>query len=239
MLYVMLLAHLIGDYVLQFESLARWKARSLLGVLAHGAIVTLTTAAFTLLVDPAWWPYALLIGATHTAIDVVRARFLKPTHPTWELVWYLLDQLAHVTVIVLTVIGSGRPLMADLDGAASWLADPRILLFALGYMLLVNPAWVLLRFIVRGVWGARAAPRLNQGDKYGPMIERIAIATCMLLGQFHLAPLALLPRHMTLIRVHGRGVGLMLQPPAHWAESVLSVALAVAVGLSLRLVASL
>ena len=236
MLYVMLLAHLLGDYLFQTGTIARWKARSLIGILVHGGIVTATTLVCAVLVDPSWWPYALLIGLTHTAIDVVRARLLRISNPTRELAWYLLDQVAHITVILAVMIVSGNHSWTELTGIARLLADPRLLFYLIGYLLLMHPAWVFLRFTARGVWGPKAAPGLDEGEKYGPMIERILIATCVLLGQFHLAPLVLLPRLLVPILIQGRGVGVLVRPIDHWAERFLSTLLAVGIGLELRMV---
>lgn len=235
MLYLMLLAHLLGDYLFQWNSIARWKARSLAGVLVHGGIVTLTTLVCAVVVTSSWWPYALLIGLTHTLIDLVRTQLLRPKHPAWELTGYLGDQLAHLAVIALVVTWSGLGLWADRTGALRPLADRRVLIYALGYVLLLNPSWVLLRFAVRGVWGPDASPILEEGQKYGPMVERVVIATCVLTGRFYLAPLVLLPRRLTSIRMQGRGVGLSVRSTGHWAETVLSVVLAVVVGLALRM----
>lgn len=234
MVYLMFLAHLLGDYVFQTDGIARWKARSLAGVLAHGGIVTLATLVCAALVSTAWWPYALMIGVTHTAIDFVRARFLRTSNPTWELIWYLLDQLAHLAVIIAVIKWSNAPSPLELVGVARMLADPRVLAFALGYTLLLDPAWVFLRFTVRGVWGPDAAPYLGHGAKYGPMVERVLIASCVLTGQFHLVPLVLLPRRLVPLRVEGKGVGLLVRPTGHWAETAMSVLLAMAVGLALR-----
>ena len=234
MLYLMFLAHLLGDYLFQSDGIARWKARSLAGVLAHGGIVTLTTMACAMLVSFSWWPYALLIGLTHTAIDLVRARFLRTSSPAWELAWYLLDQLAHLAVIVLVVAWSDAPPRSALPGVARLLTDPRVLAYTLCYVLLLDPAWVLLRFAVRGVWGSDAAPRLDQGEKYGPMVERVLIASSVLTGQLALVPLVLLPRRVVPLRVEGMGVGVLVRPTGHWAETAMSVLLAVAVGLVLR-----
>ena len=234
MLYLMFLAHLLGDYLFQSDDIARWKARSLAGVLAHGAIVILTTLMCAALVSPAWWPYAVLIGLTHAVIDLVRARFLRTSNPAWELIWYLLDQLAHLAVIVLVVARTRAPSRSELAGVAVLLADPRALACAIGYTLLLNPAWVFLRLTVRGVWGSDAAPHLGGGAKYGPMVERVLIASCVLTGQFHLVPLVLLPRRLVPLRVQGRGVGVLLRLTGHWAETALSALLAVAVGLALR-----
>ncbi|MBN1979777.1 MAG: DUF3307 domain-containing protein [Anaerolineae bacterium] len=235
MIYVMLLAHLLGDYLLQFGYIARWKARSLVGVLVHGGIVTATTLVCAAFVSPAWWPYALLIGVTHTVIDMVRARLLHTSNPTWELVWYLLDQVAHLTVIlgVVTVSNGNQP-WTELAGMARSLADPRLLFYLIGYLLLAHPAWVLLRFTARGVWGPQAAPNLDQGEKYGPMLERVLIATCVLVGQFYLVPLVLLPRLLVPVRIQGRGVGVLVRPVNHWAERILGTLLALGIGLILR-----
>lgn len=236
MLFAMLLAHLLGDYLFQPGSIARWKARSLVGVLAHGGIVTLTTLACAALVAPSWWPYALLIGLIHTAIDLVRARFLCAANLAWELTWYLLDQLAHLAVIVFVVTWSGAPSRSELTGVAGLLADPRVLAYAIGYLLLLNPAWVLFRFAVRGVWGSDAAPHLGAGEKYGPMVERVLIASCVLTGQFYLVPLVLLPRRLIPLRMQGMRVGVLVRPTCHWAELFMSVLLAVSVGLVLRVI---
>lgn len=236
MLYVMFLAHLLGDYLFQWEYIARWKARSLMGVLAHGGIVTLTTLVCAGLVVPSWWPYALLIGLVHTAIDLVRACLLRVADPAWELIWYLLDQLAHLIVIVLVVTWSGGPSRSELSGVAGLLADPRTLVYVIGYLLLLNPAWVLLRFTVRGVWGPEAAPHLGGGEKYGPMVERVLIASCVLAGQFYLSPLVLLPRRLVSIRVQGNGMGVLMRLTGHWVETLLSFLLALVVGLALRVI---
>jgi hypothetical protein len=238
MVYVMLLAHLVGDYLLQTAFIVRWKTRSLAGVAAHGGIVTVTTLVCSMLVAPSWWPYALLIGLTHTTIDVVRARLIRIHDPVQEMVWFLLDQLAHLAVIWLVVTVGGNPSWSELEGASRLLADPRLLFYVIGYLLLSNPAWILLRFTVRGLWGPHAAPRLDQGERWGPMAERMAIATCVLTGQFYLVPLVLLPRRLTPIRIKERGIGALIRPMGHRAETVLSILLAMGVGLAMRLVGS-
>ena len=93
-----------------------------------------------------------------------------------------------------------------------------------------------LRFAVRGVWGTDAVLYLDAGSKFGPTVERVLIASCVLAGQFHLAPLVLLPRRLVPFRVRGMGVGVLMRPAGHWAVTALSVSLAVVVGLVLRMV---
>jgi hypothetical protein len=135
----------------------------------------------------------------------------------------------------LVVSSVDTPLRSELDGIARLLADRQILTFAIGYLLLTNPAWILLRFTVRGVWGTQAAPHLGKGEKYGPMIERVLITTCILIGQPYLVLLVLLPRRLIPIRIDGLGTGVLVKPVHHWAETILSVLLAIGVGIALRL----
>ncbi len=239
MLLMLMLAHILGDYILQFDALARWKSRSVWGVVAHGGIVTLATLVCAALVDPGWWPNALLIGATHTAIDVVRARLIRTKSTFWDMVWYLLDQVTHFTVIALIVAHSGAsllPVAGRHNARMLPLSYTQTIALVLGYMALLQPSWVLLRFIVRGLWGAEAAPHLGAGEKFAPMVERVCIATCALTGQLYLIPVVLLPRRLTPIQVQGNGMIIMLRLTTHWAETLLGAALATGVGLALRMV---
>jgi hypothetical protein len=232
MFTMLIIAHLLGDYVFQPTILVRWKTRSLWGVAAHGGIVTLTTLACASLVDPGWWHYAALIGVTHTLIDIVRARLIHTKNTTWELVYYLLDQAIHIGIIALAVVL--RP--ASVVGTYVVAVAPKVLTLAVGYLLLLQPAWVLLRFIVRGIWGPEAAPHLGIGEKYEPMIERVFIASFVLTGQIALIPLVLLPRRLMAIRMQNNGMGILMQLTGHWAETLLSVLFATGVGLILRIV---
>ncbi len=226
MFIMLLLAHVLGDYVLQPNVLARWKARSALGVLVHGSVVTLVTLLCAVVVAMAWWPYALLIGLLHTGIDLARLHLIRPVGPARELLWYLADQGAHLATIGLVVRLSGAS-----AGAPSWYGS--IALLAL--LFLLQPAWVLLRFVVRGLWGAAAAPPLGTGEKVPPMLERVVIAGLAFLGWGYLAPLVLLPRRLPGVQVQGDALILPMVYPTHWAETLLGTALALSVGWALRL----
>lgn len=228
MLAMMLLAHLIGDYVLQFNALVRWKTRSLWGVLAHGAIITVVTVLAALTVQPAWWPYALLIGASHTLIDIVRARLIVPPTPGLDLLYFLLDQTAHLGIIVAVTLWS-KALTATPD----WF-NPQAIVLTAGLLFLLQPAWVLLRFLVRGVWGESAAPPLGTGEKYFPMLERVAIALLALTGMGYLIPLALLPGRIERLQGQEHNIMILIRGGDSWIENALSILFALGVGLGLR-----
>jgi len=228
MLAMMLLAHLIGDYVLQFNALVRWKTRSLWGVLAHGTIVTMVTVIAAITVQPAWWHYALLIGASHTLIDIVRARLIAPPTPGLDLLYFLLDQIAHLSIIAGVILWSQAPTQLPV-----WFG-PRAIALVAGLLFLLQPAWVLLRFLVRGVWGESAAPPLGTGEKYFPMLERVAIALLALTGMGYLIPIALLPGRIERLQGHEHNLMILIRGGDSWIESALSILFALGVGLGLR-----
>jgi len=68
---VLLLAHLIGDYLLQTEWMAKYKAERWRPLLAHCFVYTLTVTVAAFLFLPAglsWWGIGLIF-ATHVFLD--------------------------------------------------------------------------------------------------------------------------------------------------------------------------
>jgi hypothetical protein len=224
MLAAMILAHLVGDYLLQNDALARWKARELRGVLVHGSIVLLVTLLFALLFDAAWWPWALGIGLAHIAIDAIKLRLGSSFS---ALGMFLLDQAAHASTIVVALVLSGKLAPLPAQALLAGLRDERLLVLVIGYVFATLPAWVLIEFLAAAC--LRVAPEFG-GDKYLSSVERGLIATFVLLGQFVLVPLVAAPR----LIVEGRGALGGERGQLYLARWTLSVALAVGVGLILR-----
>ncbi len=250
MILSMLLAHLVGDYILQWDKLSLWKSKRLSGVLLHGLIVSTVTLLFAILIDPAWWPWAVVIGLSHTLIDAlelpIRRRMAGRPSGAGPLLLFVADQTAHLTIIALTLIWSGylqAPNFADGFIAATY--DNKLLTVALGYAFLTMPAWILIRFVICGLMNGSAPDfSMRLGGKYSAMLERGLILTFILFGQFFLIPLATLPRLLLeSARVGAQGVGASDAGVRHFvgrygalyfAEMLVSVALAIAIGLALR-----
>ncbi len=230
MIPAMLLAHLLGDFVFQPDFLARWKGHSIRGVLVHGMVVTLTLWFCSLPFTPHWWPYALGIGVVHTLLDIARVK-IGAVGPTLALILFLLDQIAHVLVILAGLAGSGwlgpRPAETALG---IWLQADHHLTFILGYVLLTMPAWVLVHFFVRGMGAESTSLPGRPGEKYIGMIERGLIATFVLIGQYLLIPLVVAPR----LIVDGRNGRVESERLGYLNELLISVGLAIAVGLYLK-----
>jgi hypothetical protein len=238
MIIAMLLAHLVGDYIFQWDSLAQLKSRKLKGVLLHGGIVTAVTVLFALPFDAAWWPWALGIGVAHTLIDaswlwVGRRWHAARQSGRYPIMRLMIDQLLHLSVIAAALIASG--IVAAPDGLISDLTATfithRWLSIALGYVFITLPAWILIEFTLYALLNG-SAPDFTQAatNKYPGSLERSLMLTFILLGQFALVPLVALPR---LIFDSPTVIG---QPRAalYLAEWLGSLALAVAMGLALK-----
>lgn len=234
MIIAMLLAHLMGDYVLQWDALARWKGASVKGASCHGAIVLVVTLLFAMLIDPGWWPWALSIGLAHIVIDaswVVFNRRFAPRSGLYGLVRLLTDQSLHFAVILFALFASGYATPATLlSTAVNEVQAHRMWAIALGYVLISMPAWIFIEFIFYGLINGSAPDFSRVGKyKYVGSLERGLIATFVATGQFTLVPVVALPR-------------LVLESPQYFgnnrttlyiAEWLGSLAVAVLIGLAL------
>jgi hypothetical protein len=235
MVWAMVLAHLIGDYILQWDSLAMWKSRELKGVLAHSLVVLVVTWLCALPFDPGWWPWVLFLWVTHLGVDglplcVERGWGLKRTGET-ALMRFLLDQALHFSFIMLALLWSGAMVTPPLaTGLVAALNDERLLLYLLGYAFLTMPAWVLVEFLVFGLVQGGAPDFSQATNKYVASLERALMTTFVVLGQFALVPLVAVPR----LVFEGPRMIEQRHPTIYLAELLASVALAIAIGLGLR-----
>jgi hypothetical protein len=225
MVMAMILAHLVGDYILQWNSLAAWKARELKGVAVHCLMVTAVTLLFALLVDPTFLPWALFISAMHLAIDAAGQRYKLPFSPLGR---FAADQILHFTVITLALVGGGYLDLSILNGRVSTgLQQETLMLYLLGYVFVTMPAWVVVKFTAYGLVKG-TPPEFGGSDKYPAMMERLLIVTFMALGQFYLIPFVPLPR----LLMEWPHVAKTDRTAVYLAELLTSVTLAVIVGLA-------
>ncbi|HSP58174.1 MAG TPA: DUF3307 domain-containing protein [Halomonas sp.] len=190
LLFGLVLAHLIGDFVLQpggwVEERYRLKQRSrklakhamLHGLLAAGVLVITT-----LNVPTSRGPFAILLASlalttSHWLIDVAKAH-VDPQ----QLRWFLLDQVLHLLVIVIlwqSWIGSGQPLAI----ATTWLMTPQMLGLATAYLLVTRPMSIAIALVMRR-WNHQledTGTLADAGARIG-MLERFLVLTLVLLDQ--------------------------------------------------------
>ncbi|MCP4362424.1 MAG: DUF3307 domain-containing protein [Chloroflexi bacterium] len=224
MILAMILAHLVGDYILQWNSLAAWKAREMKGVIVHCLVLTAVTLLFAALIDPTFLPWAIFISVMHFLIDTFGLKFKLPISPLGR---FTVDQLAHFAVIFIALAGGGYIDLGFLSGSLTQgLQSDRLMLYLMGYAFVTMPAWILVKFTAYGLVKG-TAPEFGDNSKYLGIFERLLIVTFVALGQFYLAPLIILPRFVMewpqVVRTE--------QTAVYLAELLSSVIMAVAIGL--------
>jgi hypothetical protein len=96
----LILAHLIADFILQFEELYQLKVRSYLGqifhVLIHGLISLILLYPYlnTLQI----WFFVAGLTLVHLAQDLIKYSFVKKT-PANTFIYFMTDQFCHILVI--------------------------------------------------------------------------------------------------------------------------------------------
>ncbi|MDD5226483.1 MAG: DUF3307 domain-containing protein [Candidatus Omnitrophica bacterium] len=96
----LILAHLIADFILQFEELYQLKVRSFLGqllhVLIHGLVSLLLLYPY--LNAPTIWLFVAGLVLIHLGQDLIKYTFTQKT-PTNTFVYFMTDQFCHVLAI--------------------------------------------------------------------------------------------------------------------------------------------
>lgn len=236
MITAMFLAHFVGDFVLQTDKLAQWKGRSYGGVLVHCLVIWLVTWLFSLPFGMQFWPWVLFIVGWHVVIDVSQL-FLMRQFPILQTRYYafgrfMLDQLLHMTVILIALVGSGYLHLgsAGTDIMAA-LQTNRFWTLALAYSFITMPAWILVKFAIYGLIND-SPPDFTElrRNKYVCILERLLITTLVFSGSILLVPF------IPLVRIYFEREEVMTRGRStlYVAELLSSVLLAVLVGLALR-----
>jgi hypothetical protein len=109
MFYRLILAHLVGDFVLQNRWLVLRK-RTLCGLTLHVGLLGLVMAVVTWDRLGQWWPWLCVILIVHGVTDWAKVR-LEPRLRLPPILPFLADQLVHVLSIAAVVT------LAETDGA--------------------------------------------------------------------------------------------------------------------------
>jgi len=198
LLLLLLLGHLIGDFLLQSQAWVRSKeSRHYLspavylhsgvhGLLALVALLASAQAALPTLAA------VVAISVTHLAIDIAKS-YAPP-----QARYFLLDQALHIGVLlVVWALLVESP--AWLAALGSWLLHPAPLLVALGYLLVLRPTSILIALIMRR-WSRQvdtSGMLADAGARIG-MLERFLVLTFVLADQ--LVPIGFLLAAKSVLR---------------------------------------
>lgn len=146
----LLFAHLVSDFLLQPNALIKWKNRSSWGVFWHSFIVFAISALVL-------YPYLSVKGVIPILFFAALLHFVQDNckiasdqHGKSDFVrHFLLDQLGHLLVIVLTVLLLSRLLDVTVISAPwSWYSQDRIFYF-FSLFIVIGPAWDIFLFQFR------------------------------------------------------------------------------------------
>ncbi len=174
LLIKLLLAHFIGDFLLQPKSWVRDKeenkAKSIklyVHTLLHGALVLLV------LWNIYYWMIALVIMVTHLIIDLMKIYVQKETSKTR---WFIIDQLLHLLTIFVVWIVFFRP---DLD-LNFWMSNDYFLVFVTAILFITYVSNIIIQVLL-SKWSqainTSSDESLSKAGKYIGMLERLFVFT--------------------------------------------------------------
>lgn len=167
----LVLAHLIGDFVLQPASWVRAKeTRKLKAWQLYAHILIHAVLIIVFVWDVYFWPLALIIAGSHLLIDALK--ILLQREKT-KRAWFFIDQLLHFSVLV-AVASIRLPYIPYLD----LLNDLSVLLFVTCLVFLTTPTSAAIKFFI-----ARWTPHMSGADdeslqsagKYIGILERLFV----------------------------------------------------------------
>ncbi|GEO22495.1 DUF3307 domain-containing protein [Cyclobacterium qasimii] len=175
----LILAHLLGDFVLQpnrwvhAKEAKKLKAYQLyVHLLVHGALTMLFIAELS------FWPYAVGIMLVHGIIDVTKLYAQKAQTKRY---WFFIDQLGHIITLIV-VAGILDPTLIDLIYPVSekhWLVITLMVFLSL-------PASIIIKTVI-SKWTPAADDEIGSLEKAGQYIgilERWFVLVFIIAGKW-------------------------------------------------------
>ncbi|UCH59787.1 MAG: DUF3307 domain-containing protein [Anaerolineales bacterium] len=170
MIWIILLAHFLADYPLQFPWILRNKHRAH-AVAVHAGIHLLVLLLLVGAERARIWPYLVVLTVIHFFIDLGKNLVYK-LRPNWVVVPYIVDQCIHYVVI----FGTAAWMQAVL-GDISLPFDPRWAVLATGYLVVMYVWFISERIIVYGTPSYQAEV---QAQAWSRMLTRGGLLTILL-----------------------------------------------------------
>jgi len=207
-LMLLLLAHIVGDFYCQPDYLVDKKLSEkgrerLYANAIHAFIHTALVALLLLMPKVSWYDLlvtAAVIGVTHFIIDSLKSVAVIKWVNRWEecqqeelpddnnkprkrnraFYWFVLDQLAHLSVIVLIWLGLFQPFSSIVDYLST-----EHLVVVISYLLVLKPTSVIVSLILKLCETREKNDKtLNEAGAVIGYIERLVILTLIFAGQY-------------------------------------------------------
>ncbi|HXW91277.1 MAG TPA: DUF3307 domain-containing protein [Terriglobales bacterium] len=188
-----LLAHLLGDFPLQFSSMVRGKGPGSRAYFAHGGlhflVLTLCIAIFTgaqLLTSRWFWIVGSLYITVHLLVDLAKQGLLNRAKVDTTAI-LIVDQVLHVCTIVLFAWFFTRPSWPSLRSQFSWsgATGERVLEAAIVYVAVVFVGGYLIRYLTRSLTAGIQKPgetteQITNAGMYIGWLERFLVLTAII-----------------------------------------------------------
>jgi len=180
----LIIAHLLGDFVLQPDWLIKKKNHGpllyrffwiVIHSIIHGLLV------LVLLYDITYWKFATILFFAHLIIDI-----LKMTVKNDTIYIFIVDQILHIlSVIIIWQLFTSESLMESLNKYISF-SDPGLWLVLLAYLTVTFPfSYLIGKATLK--WQSQLKSNeesLKNAGRYIGMLERFLILTFILLQQY-------------------------------------------------------
>jgi len=181
LLLKLILAHLIGDFLLQpknwVEKKNQHKALSItlyLHALTHVALILLLTWNLRL------WPLAALIGLGHLIIDIAKIYLQKGKNKTW---WFIADQLLHL----MLVFGLWYWWLDYPDFVSGMVDSTTLWVYATAIFFLSFPTGIIMKELLSSwsdVLFDDSDESLSDAGKFIGILERLMVFTFIVTGHW-------------------------------------------------------
>lgn len=177
----LILAHFIGDFILQPKSWVREKERLkgksiklYIHVLIHGLLVMLV------LWDLSYWLLALMIMISHILIDTIKLYAQKGSSKSN---WFFIDQALHIiTIFVLWIV-----FFTPEINIASWLENTDIWVYAIALIFITVVSSIVIRELMSN-WTTAINESdensLSNAGKFIGILERILVFIFVVTGHW-------------------------------------------------------
>ncbi|GEN65918.1 MULTISPECIES: DUF3307 domain-containing protein [Chryseobacterium] len=177
----LILAHLLGDFVLQPDSWVADKENyKLKSKFLYFHVLIHTVLSFVFLWDLQLWWVALLIGGSHFIIDAAKLSFQTiKTKKTW----FFIDQLLHIIVIA-----GASFYFREFD--FSFLGNQEFLKIIMAALFLTTPASIFIKILlsswtpVPDAQNAIQTESLSSAGKYIGILERLLVFTFIMVNHW-------------------------------------------------------
>lgn len=177
----LILAHLLGDFILQPNSwVADKENHKLKSPYLYYHILIHTALSFIFLWDLKLWWVAILVGVSHFVIDACKLSF---QNNLTQKRWFFIDQALHVAVI-------GVVSLCFNEFNFEFLKNQEFLKIVMGALFLTTPASIFIKILLSS-WtpvteeeGSVQTESLSSAGKYIGILERLLVFTFIVVNHW-------------------------------------------------------